>query len=179
MSAVHERYAQALLDLVTEGKAEARTLQRELEDFSAMLEASVPLQRALASPAVDWHEKLALIDTLVSRAHLSRLTRNFLAVVTDRGRITAVPGIVHEFEEMMLRQQGVVRALITSARMLSTTEQVEIERELNALTGQHVRASYEQDQQLIGGFVARVGDTVFDGSVRGRLQRMRASLMGQ
>lgn len=179
MAAVDQRYAQALMDLVAEGKADAAVLQREMEDFAAMLQESQPLSLALASPAVEGKAKLALIDEIIKRAKLSRLTRNFLAVVTDRGRIAAVPGIAREFEEMRLRQQGVVRAQVTSARTLTAAEKADIERELVAVTGQGVRVSYGQDQQLIGGFVARVGDTVFDGSLRGRLQRLRATLVGQ
>ncbi len=179
MAAVDQRYARALMDLVAEGKADAAVLQHELDDFAAMLQESQPLLLTLASPAVDGKEKLRLIDVLVERAKLSHLTRNFLAVVVDRGRIAAVPGIAREFEEMLLRQQGIVRAQVTSARSLTADEKAEIERELVAVTGQRIRATYGRDQQLIGGFVARVGDTVFDGSVRGRLQRLRATLMAQ
>lgn len=179
MAAVNQRYAQALMDLIAEGKADAAVLQRDLEDFAAMLQESQPLQLALASPAVDSKDKLALIDALVERAQLSHLTRNFLAVVVDRGRTSAVQGIARELEEMLLRQQGVVRAQVTSARTLTAEEKAEIERELVAVTGQRVRATWERDQKLIGGFVARVGDTIFDGSVRGRLQRLRATLIAQ
>ena len=179
MAAVDQRYAQALMDLVAEGKADAAVLQRELEDFAAMLRESQPLLLALASPAVDGKAKLGLIDALVQQARLSHLTRNFLAVAVDRGRIAAVPAIAREFEEMLLRQQGVVRAQVSSARALTAEEKTEIERELVAVTGQRIRATYAHDQHLIGGFVARVGDTIFDGSVRGRLQRLRTTLMAQ
>lgn len=179
MAAVDQRYAQALMDLVAEGKADAAVLQRELEDFAAMLRESQPLLLALASPAVDGKAKLGLIDALVQKAGLSHLTRNFLAVAVERGRIGAVPGIAREFEEMLLRQQGVVRAQVTSARTLTAEEKADIERELVAVTGHRIRATYANDQRLIGGFVARVGDTIFDGSVRGRLQRLRTTLMAQ
>lgn len=176
MALIDERYAQALLDLIADGKANADVLRRELEQFVRLLEESRPLHAVLASPAVSRPQKLAVLDALVERLHVSRLTRNFLAVATERGRAAQLPGIVRAFERLWLERSGVRRAEIVSARPLSAEERVAIEQALAAVSAATIEASYRQDEDLIGGFVARVGDTVYDGSLRGRLNRLRQQL---
>lgn len=178
MSAVDRRYAQALMDLVGSGKADAGVLTRELADFSQMMRTSTPLRGILQSPAVQRTTKLGLIDALVKRTGATRLTRNFLAVLADRGRTGALDSIRREFDQLWLARQGILRAEVISARRLGSDERGNIEKSLSFATGRRVQASYREDELLIGGFVAKVGDTVYDGSIRGHLDRLHATLAG-
>lgn len=177
MAVIEQRYAQALADLTARGAIPAAALQRELSELSGMVEASAPLRRVLASPAVAWQQKLKLLDALAAKIQLSRLTRNFLVVAAQRGRLALLPGMEQAFEQLLLDQQGIVKADVASARPLGEGERASLERELGRRVGRKLDTRYRTDPELVGGFVARVGDQVFDGSLRGRLERLRQQLM--
>lgn len=176
MSLIDERYARALLDLTAGGAIGSDQLRRELEQCAALVAESRELRAVLASPAVARESKLAVLETLAGRLGLSRLTRNFLAVATERGRAANVAGIAAAFERLWREQAGIRRAEIVSARPLNAEERAAVEQALAAATAARIEASYRQDRELIGGFTARVGDTVYDGSLRGRLDRLRQQL---
>lgn len=177
MAAIEQRYAQALADLVDSGAIAAATLQRELRDLATMVAESPALRTVLASPAVTWPQKQALLEALTSKSKLSRLTRNFLLVTAQRDRIAYLGGIEQAFEQILLDQQGIVRAEVASARALAKAERAAIERELSSRLGRKLETRYRTDPDLVGGFIARVGDQVYDGSLRGRLQRLRQTLL--
>ena len=177
MAVIEQRYAQALAELVANGVIPADTLGRELAELTATVRASAALRTVLASPAVRWEDKVALLDRLAAAAGFSRLTRNFMVVATQRGRITHLDGIEQEFEQILLRQLGIVRAEVTSARPLSPEESAGIERHLAERLGKKLQTTFLTDPALLGGFIARVGDQVYDGSIGGRLQRLQHALM--
>lgn len=176
---VAEHYAQALLGVVADGKADATALNRELGELAGLIAGSRELRLTMASPAVSLPQKQAVLEALAYRLGLSRIMRNFLAVATSRGRATDIPDIAAAFEHLWRRRQGVQRAEIFTVRPLPPAERAAIERDLAAATGGRIEAEYRQDDSLIGGFLARVGDTVYDGSLRGRLERLRRGLLEQ
>lgn len=175
--AIDQRYAQALADLVGRGAIPADVARRELAEVAALVAASAPLRTVVASPAVAWKKKLQLLDAVAARAGISRIIRNFLAVTAQRGRFGHLSGMEQAFEEILLQRQGVVRAEVTSARPLGEAERAGIERELEARLGRKLQTRFATDPELVGGFIARVGDQVYDGSIRGRLHRLRQALV--
>lgn len=177
MAAVEQRYARALADLVAKGDLPAEQLRAELAQVAGMVEASAPLRVVLASPAVPWERKKALLGILAQKLGVSRLTRNFLLVVAERDRAGHLGGIEKAFEQMLLDQQGVVIAEVASARSLSQAERQALEAQLEKRLGRKLRTRYRTDPELVGGFRAQVGDQVYDGSLRGRLQRLRQALL--
>ena len=177
MAVIAQRYAQALADLVARGAAPADTVRRELRELADMLAESAPLRQVLASPAVAWEQKRALLQQLAARAQVSTLASNFLLVAAQRGRIGMLPEMERAFEQLLLQQQGIVQAEVSSARALSGGERAAIEAALAQQLGRKLDTRYRTDPELVGGFVARVGDQVFDGSLRGRLQRLRQHLL--
>jgi len=177
MAAVEQRYAQALADLVAKGAIPADTLRRELGLVAATVRASAPLRLVLSSPAVAWEQKKPVLETMAARLGLSRLTRNFLLVAAERGRAGHLEGIDAAFEQLLLEREGIVKAEIASARSLSAAERSAIESELARRLGRKLDTRYRTDAALVGGFVARVGDQVYDGSIRGRLDRLRHHLL--
>jgi len=181
MGVIEQRYAQALADLATGGATpgimDAAVLGRELDEVAATLGASAPLRAVLASPAVAWNKKRALLDAVAERAHFSRITRNFLLVAVQRGRASRVQGIAEAFEQLLLERQGIVQAEVTSARALAPEERAAIEASLARRLGRQLQVQYREDGELVGGFIARVGDQVFDGSIAGRLRRLRSALI--
>lgn len=177
MPAVDEHYAQALLGVVADGKAEAGNLRRELGELGGLIADSIPLRLALASPAVSTSNKQAVLEAVAYRLGLSRVMRNFLAVAARRGRAAHIPGIAAAFERLWREHQGLRHAEIISARPLGGDERAAIERALAAATDGQIEPEYKVDAALIGGFTARVGGTVYDGSLRGRLDRLRRELL--
>jgi F-type H+-transporting ATPase subunit delta len=106
----------------------------------------------------------------------ARLLRNFLAVLIDHHRIASVGEILVQFKEELDRRMGIAEARVSSARELSATEKKSLEAQLASITGKIIRATYSEDTGLLGGVTVRVGSTIYDGSVQGRLQRMREEI---
>jgi F-type H+-transporting ATPase subunit delta len=171
ISALGNRYAQALADVVTAAgatvRADAAVLQ--LRSFEALLAGSVELQNALTSPAVPPARKRAVVTQLGARLGLAQVSRNFLFVLIDHRRIGQLTEILHKFELIVDERLGFARAEVTSARALTDAQQAALSRQLGRVTGKQVRIRATVDESLIGGVVARIGSTVYDGSVRGQL----------
>jgi F-type H+-transporting ATPase subunit delta len=172
-SAVATRYANALADVVTTGAgAAAEATLGELHAFESVLSSSTELQNALTSPAVPPSRKRAVVGRLADILKLSRVTRNFLFVLIDHRRIASLADIVQSFETVADERLGFARADVTSAREIAEPQRRQLNGQLERLSGKRIRARYSVDDSLIGGVVARIGSTVYDGSVRGQLNSL-------
>jgi F-type H+-transporting ATPase subunit delta len=109
----------------------------------------------------------------------SKIVRNFLFVVMDHQRAHALPEIIAAFQEVIRQRQGITEAQISSAVELSKAQKAEMEFTLEKLTGKRVEAKFSLAPELLGGAVVRVGDTVYDGSLRSRLNELRARLTSE
>ena len=149
-------------------------MSRELRDFLALLRESPQLAILLGSPAVSRANKHAVAEALVERMGASRTLRNFLFVVLDQRRMASAAGDPAAFEAQLDERQGITRADVTSARELNEGEKKQLRAALERLTGRRVEAQYRLDPALIAGAVVRIGSTIYDGSVRTQLERLRA-----
>lgn len=180
LSAVSTRYAHALADVVTAGGSPLRAEDAvaQLQSFDAALSSSLELRNALTTPAVPAGRKRAVVGKIAGVLELSQIVRNFLFVLVDHRRITSLTQIIHSFELVIEERLGFGRAEVSSASELTETQQADLRTQLERITGKRLRARYAVDSALIGGVVARIGSTVYDGSVRGQLDilesRMRA-----
>jgi F-type H+-transporting ATPase subunit delta len=172
------QYANALADIVLEQGA-GEPARKQLEDFVAAYAESAELRNFLASPAVGRPEKHGVIEKLVSRLGASRIIRNFLFVVVDNQRAHLLPEIVETFEHVLQQRQGVAEAEVVSAVELSSKQKSTLQLALERLTGKKVQAKYTLEPGLLGGAVVRIGDTIYDGSVKNRLDVLRASLAAE
>jgi F-type H+-transporting ATPase subunit delta len=172
------QYATALADIALEQGA-AEPVRKQLEDFVAAYAESADLRSVLGSPAVGRAAKHGVIEQLAARLGSSRIVRNFLFVVVDNQRIHLLPEMLDTFETVIRQQQGLAEAQITSAVDLSAAQKVQILQSLERLTGKKLQAKYSLDPALLGGAVVRIGDTIYDGSVRNRLNQMRAQLAAE
>ena len=141
----------------------------ELHSFGALLASSGELHNALTTPSVPASRKRAVINRLGDLLSLSKITRNFLYVLVDKRRISILGEIVESFDLVVDERLGFARAHITSAAELNEQQRAEVTAELQKLTGKRLRSRYDVDPALIGGLVARIGSTVYDGSIRGQL----------
>jgi F-type H+-transporting ATPase subunit delta len=178
ISAASSRYAHALLDVVLEPGATVKPAQvaEQLASIEALMESSVDLRHVLDTPAVPGSRKRAVLAKLAEPLGLAPIVRNFLFVITDHRRLAYLSQIREAFEEFVDESMGFVRASVTSPQKLDEKQSQALESELERLTGKRVRAEYAVDAALVGGALARIGSTVYDGSVHGRLQAMRRKL---
>jgi F-type H+-transporting ATPase subunit delta len=175
LSAVATRYAHALADVVTAGgsKLRADDAIAQLRAFEAVLRSSPALQNALTTPAVPAARKRAVVGRIGYVLELAQITRNFLYVLVDHRRITSLSQIISSLELVLEQRLGFGRAEVSSAAELSEEQKTALQHVLEKVSGKRLRARYAVDSGLIGGVVARIGSTVYDGSVHGRLETLR------
>ena len=176
MAAVSSRYARALVEVVLEQKIDADVAREQLSSIAEAVRESVDLRRVWESPAVPAEQKRAVLDAIVGQMNAFKAIRNFMAVIIDHRRIPMLDDIVRQFAVELDAQLGFVEAEISSARQLSAEEKRELESQVERMTGKKVRARYASDPQLLGGVMVRVGSTIYDGSVRGQLEKMKQEL---
>ena len=174
LSAVAARYANALADVLASGKAALppQDAVKELRSFEALLTQSHDLREVLHTPAIPGSRKKAVVRRLADLLKLSPISRNFLLVLIGHRRITLLTEILHAFEIVLDERSGYVRAEISSARALGDAQRAQIVAELEKIAGKPIRTAWAVDESLIGGVVAKVGSTVYDGSVRGSLETL-------
>jgi F-type H+-transporting ATPase subunit delta len=172
------QYATALADIALEQGA-AEPVRKQLTEFGAAYAESAELRNVLANPAVIPAAKHGVIEKLVVRLGASRIVRNFLFVVVDNQRTHLLPKILQTFEDVLRERQGVAEAEVASATELTGPQKTQLQQTLQRLTGRKIQANYSLDPALLGGVVVRIGDTIYDGSVRNRLNQMRARLAAE
>jgi F-type H+-transporting ATPase subunit delta len=181
-SAVSFRYARALVDVATEpGKTQGdpQLLTAQLKEFAELLDANAELKILFETPAVAVAKKIAVLGEIAQKMGLQQVVQNFLSVVLEHERIGHLAEIIEAFEQLLNERLGIVVAEVSSASALAEAERKELEQALRARTGKQVRMNFSLDPALIGGVTAKVGSTIYDGSVRGRLERLRAELASQ
>jgi F-type H+-transporting ATPase subunit delta len=179
-TAVGMRYARALMEVVTSGSMKMDPAQalEELGAVREMVAESGDLRNALLSPAVSVPRKRAVLARLLQPFGASRAVRNFLSVVIDHRRIGELGSIVEAFRALLDERLGYARAAVASAHLLTEEQKGILEAELSRLSGKQAKLTYIIDPALIGGVVARLGSRVYDGSVRGQLEKLRIKLVG-
>jgi F-type H+-transporting ATPase subunit delta len=172
------QYANALADIALEQGA-AEPLLKQLTEFGAAFAESAELRTFLATPGVAREVKHGVIEQLAARMGASKIIRNFLFVMVDNQRTPLLPDILEAFQEVIRRRQGVAEAEVSSAVNLSDAQQTQLLQTLEGLTGKKIQAKYALEPELLGGAVVRIGDTIYDGSLRSRLNEMRARLTAE
>ena len=177
MAAYIAPYARALAEVVTSAHLDVNQIDSQLEDFSKTLSSSASLREVLYNPSFPMERRLAVLDQISARIPLSKEVRNFIAVLMRNGRLHGFDEVLGKYRSEIDKRSGIAEALITTARPLDKQEQGDLERQAEKLAGKKVHASFSEDKDLIGGVVLRIGSTVYDGSVRGRLQRLKDQLI--
>jgi F-type H+-transporting ATPase subunit delta len=176
LSAVAERYAAALADVVMERKG-APDIPEGLAEFVDLFFAFADLRNALESPAVEREVKIKIIDEVAEKMKLNEAVRNFICLVVDHRRTHMLREIVQLLSVELDRRQNILKLAVTSARKLDDGERTKLIEVFKGKDSEKkVRASFAEDRTLLGGVVVRVGSTVYDGSVREQLNRLRERL---
>lgn len=177
MAAITSRYARAFAEVVIDQRIEPGQALKELSEIAALLNSSTELRTVLQNPSVEHKQKLSLLDVIIARLGGSKALRNFVAVLIDHHRIGLIDDITRQFRQELNQRLGIAEAQVSSARELTPEEKQLLEKQIAAITGKVVRATYSRDTSLLGGAVVRVGSTIYDGSVRGQLTRIKKNLV--
>ena len=176
MASVASTYARAFADVVLSAHLDANRAVGGLHEIARLLAESADLRRVWENPAVPAEQKRNLLDAIVQREGIDRQVRNLVAVLIDHRRVQFLSRIVEQLEKELDARLGFAEAQITSARELGDTEKRALETQVEKTTGKKVRARYALDPSLLGGAVIRVGSTIYDGSVKGQLERIQEAI---
>jgi F-type H+-transporting ATPase subunit delta len=177
VASLARRYARAILELATEAGAVDET-GKQLSDFAALWIGSDELRAVFHNPEVAPEQRKAVLAEIAQQVGISPLTRNSVLYIADRGRIAALPLIARAYKDLSEDSSGIVRAEVTSAAPLSDAYYAQLQRTLEHVTGHKVSLERKTDPSLIAGVVTRVGDKVYDGSIKTRLEDLQNSLRG-
>lgn len=177
LQTVARRYASALADVVVERKEE-REVQQEIDQWASMIEANPQLKEVFANPTVGYDEKRKVLEELISRTRVRPTTASFLRVLLRNQRLSQLRDVAERFALVLDERGGVVSASVTTAKPISEDLKNQLRDSLAAATGRRVRVTFNTDETIIGGLVARIGSTIFDGSVENRLERLSEELAG-
>ena len=176
MASVASTYARAFADVVFDAHLDAKRATGGLRRMAALLAESLDLRRVWENPAVPADQKRRLLDAIVQREGIEKPVRNLVAVLIDHRRIQFLARIAEQLEKELDARMGFAEARITSARELGDAEKRALEAQVEKVTGKRVRASFGLDPSLLGGAVVRVGSTIYDGSVKGQLERIKEAI---
>ena len=177
MASPAPRYARAFAEVQESANFDAAAALHQMRDFAATLAGSHELREFLENPSIEMAKKLKVLDAIGARIGFLPQVRNFMAVVLEHHRLTELDEIVTEYEELADEHAGAVEAKITSSRPLNVEDRAQLESQIAKLAGARVRASYAEDASLLGGAVVEIGSTIYDGSVRAKLQQLKTKLV--
>jgi len=171
------RYARALLDVAVKEQADVQAIERQLADFAGLFSDHPALEKVLLNPAIPAQRKRAAVEELTKRMKPVPMLAKLLGLLAQRDRLVLLPDLLSAYRERLLDHLKIVRAEVTTAVKLPADRAKAVEQSLAKMTGRTVTLETRVDASIIGGVVARIGSTVYDGSVTTQLQRMKERLV--
>ena len=176
MSTLGRRYAKALLDLARE-QGEIDPVFRDVGSLADAWKTSADLREIVGNPVIPRPALKAAVDAVMDKLGCSKLFRNTINLLADKGRLAHLEEVLHALEELAEAETGRVRVEVISAKPLSDAYYARLTEKLKRVADREVVVVKKQDPSLIGGVVTRVGDQVFDGSLSNRLSELKETLL--
>lgn len=171
-SAIAQRYAKALVQLGAESGS-VDTFNAELTRINETLDANRNLSALFGNPAYGADAKKEILRDVAAKLEISRTVGNFLQLLLDRNRMVCLPQIAASYAKLADELSGIVRPVVTSGMALADQQIADIRAALEKSTGKKVELTVQVDPSLIGGVVTKIGDRVFDGSIKTQLNRIQ------
>ncbi|MCK9273951.1 MAG: ATP synthase F1 subunit delta [Syntrophales bacterium] len=171
-SEIAKRYAKALFQIAKEEDS-VETIYGELDRFASMLKENKNLTDFFANPIFDQNDKKAVMEEVLSRIKITGITANFLKLLADKRRIDILLDVENCFREYRDQLLNKVRVNVRTAFPLSADLAEKIKARLEGITRKNIEMAVEEDTTLLGGIVVRVGDTLYDGSIKTQLMSIR------
>jgi F-type H+-transporting ATPase subunit delta len=169
------RYARAIIDLA-QAQGNLDKVGADLRGLAAAMKTSAELASALTNPAIRHADRTRVVDALLAKLGATALSKTVVALLLDRERLAALPDIARELDTMIEARSGRIAAEVVSATALTAPQLDQITKQLEQLSGKKVTVTKREDPALLGGVVAKLGDTVYDGSLRTQLRTLRDDL---
>ena len=177
MAAFVSHYARAFADVVLQAKLDVAGIDRQINDFLATWDSSRDLREVFENPAISEAQKFGVLDKMNAKLGMAPQLRNLIAVLIRNGRVAHVREVLQAYRTELQERQGIRQAEIITARELGDQERNSLLAGVGQLAGAKVQATFKLDPSILGGTVVRIGSTVYDGSVKGRLERLREELI--
>ncbi len=174
---IARRYAAALADVVLK-QSNSRQIQQELQTWAEMMQANPELLEVFRNPTIQYADKRRVLDTLITKTRVSQTTANVLQVLLQNARLSDLREVNLAFARVLDERSGMVTAHITTAHPLSSPAQESLRKELMSLTKSGVNLEFAVDDAIICGIVTRIGSTIYDGSVRNKLEQAKEQMIG-
>jgi F-type H+-transporting ATPase subunit delta len=175
MSVAANRYAKALLDVLFPDGAELGLEQ--LMKFSSLLNSQPEMRQLFENPTIASDRRKGVFNGIADALAYDGRVRNFLNLLIERNRLDLLSAIIRAYQSLLDEKMGLVRAHVTSASPLDSAQQRALAAKLESVTGKKVRVELSVDPALLGGIVAQVGSTIYDGSIRQQLQTFKQRLI--
>ncbi len=173
---VARRYARAFFEVAREDNR-YEEYYGELKRFSALLDDNESLREFLANPVFDRADKKAVVESVLGKLTMSAMTASFLKLLVEKRRMEVLHEITESYRKLMDSALGRARVHVRTAFPLSGELSSSLRKGLEAMTGKKIEITMEEDPSLLGGVVVRIGDTLYDGSVKTQLNNMRNLLV--
>jgi F-type H+-transporting ATPase subunit delta len=176
MAAFVTRYAQAFADVTAEFHLEVAAVDKQLDDFLSAWDSSSQLREVFCDPSVPAVQKIAVLDAMKGKLNLAPQVRNLIAVLIHNDRIAAIHEVVVEYRRELKQRLGIFQAEVITARKLNADDKATLLADVEKLAKGRVEATFSEDASILGGVVVRIGSTIYDGSVLGRIERLKETL---
>lgn len=170
-----KRYAKALMESLK--KEEIEGIRRDIEGLYSMLQSSREMRSLLISPVFSLEEKKGVINALSEKSGFSKASQRFFDLLIEKDRLKYFKEIKSYFEALLYERENKVKAYVISSNSFSPSHQDELRTRLKSLTKKEVDMDIKSDPALIGGLVVRIGDVIYDGSIKGQLTNIREELL--
>ena len=149
---------------------------QQLQSFNSLLKEQPDARRLFENPTFSSERRVRLLKEISDALCFEKRVANFIGIVIDRNRLPLMDQIIVAYQKLLDEKLGSVRAIVKAARPLDSAEQSQLAAKLEKVTGKQVRMEVAVDPSLIGGVIAQVGSTIYDGSVRQQLHAFKSRL---
>lgn len=175
-TSITRRYAEALISIGVEENSCER-IESELTKINNVLDENIELKKVLSSPVYPIKNRKEILKEIIKQLDISKNSENFLNLLIDKKRIELLPQILKRYREILDQIVNIVRAKVIVARKMPQELVVKLKESLERYSGKEVLLEIQENPAIIGGVITKLGNTVFDGSIRTQLEKMKKSIV--
>ena len=173
-SKVAKRYAKALFEIGQED-GQFEKYGQDLNEFVAFYKQSDQFRQVISNPVFPVSDRKKILNYVLDKGEFSETTKSFLRLLLDKNRVRTIEAIRSYYLALTDEASNIARAEITTARPLKAEALERLEKALEAMTSKQIKSEVKEDRNLVGGIVVKIGDMVFDASIKAQLEGLKES----